>query len=110
MKGRRGWGVGDGKCEEASLCFDPPYPTALGASFGAGFVANDRVSYRITAALSQPIAYARPPTLTAAFGADLALDPESKQGVSLTLSASLSGGEAWAGLSLGYRARGMGVK
>ena len=94
---------------EASHGFNPPYPTTLGASFGAGFVANDRVSYRISAALGQPIAYATPPTLTAAFGADLALDPESKQSVSLTLRASLSGGEMRAGLSLGYRARGIAL-
>jgi len=94
---------------EASHGFDPPYTTALGASFGAGFVANDRVSYRISAALSQPIAYAAPPTLAAAFGADLALDPESRQSASLTLSASLSGGEVRAGLSLGYRARGIAL-
>ncbi len=94
---------------EASHGFDPPYPTTLGASFGAGFLANDRVSYRISAALSQPIAYATPPTLTAAFGADLSLDPESKQSVSLTLSASLSGGEVRAGLSLGYQARGIAL-
>ena len=94
---------------EATHGFNPPYPTALGASFGAGFVANDRVSYRITASLSQPMAYARAPTLAAAFGADLALDPESKRSVSLTLSASLRGGEVWAGVSLGVSARGLGL-
>jgi len=95
---------------EASHGFNPPYPTTFGASFGAGFVANDRVSYRISAALSQPIAYARPPTLAAAFGTDLALDAESKRSVSLTLRLSVRGGEAWAGLSLGYRARGISLK
>ncbi|WP_457630052.1 hypothetical protein [Oceanithermus sp.] len=94
---------------EASHGFNPPYPTALGASFGAGFVANDRVSYRFSASASQPVAYATPPTLSAAFGADLALDPESRQSVSLTLRASLNGGEVRAGLSLGYQARGIAL-
>jgi len=94
---------------EASHGFHPPYPTALGASFGAGFLANDRVSYRISAALSQPIAYATPPTLTAAFGADLALDAESRQSASLTLRASLRAGEVRGGVSLGYRVRALGL-
>jgi len=92
---------------EASHGFDPPYPTTLGASIGAGFLANDRVSYRLSAALSQPIAYATPPVLTAAFGADLSLDPEGRQSVSLTLQASFAGGEARAGLSFGFQARGV---
>ena len=94
---------------EASHGFDPPYPTALRASFGAGFVANDRVSYRISAALSQPFTYATPPTLTAAFGADLALDAESRQSASLTLRASRVAGEVRGGVSLGYRVRALGL-
>jgi len=95
---------------EASHGFHPPYPTTLGASIGAGFVANDRVSYRLSAALSQPIAYATPPVLTAAFGADLSLDPEVKQSVSLTLRASLVAGEVRGGVSLSYRVRELGLK
>ena len=92
---------------EASHGFDPPYPTTLGASFGAGFLANDRVSYRVSAALSQPIAYATPPVLTTAFGADLSLDPEARQSVSLTLRASLVAGEVRGGVLLSYRVRGV---
>jgi hypothetical protein len=92
---------------EASHGFNPPYPTALGASFGAGFVANDRVSYRLVASLAQTLAYAAPPTLAVAFSADFSLDPQARQGVALTVRGSLQGSQARAGLSLAYRARGL---
>ncbi len=85
--------------------FLPPYPTTLGFSLGAGFVANDRVSYALDAALSQPIAFAAPATLSASFTASYALDAEGKRELSLTLSASERAGVVTAGLSLGYRVR-----
>jgi len=90
-----------------SHSFMSPFANVLTASVGAGFVANDRVSYRLSATLSQPLAFAAAPTMSGGFGVDFALDPEAKESVSLDLSASLRGGVAEAGLALAYQARGV---
>lgn len=90
-----------------SHSFTPPFTNVLTASVGAGFVANDRVSYRVSATLSQPLAFASAPTMSGGFGVDFSLDPEAKESVSLDLSASLRGGVAEAGVALAYQVRGV---
>lgn len=85
--------------------FLPPSPTTLGFSLGAGFAANDRVSYALDGALSQPIAFASPATLSTSLTVGYALDAEGQRELSLTLRTSKSAGVVTEGLSLGYRAR-----
>jgi len=88
-----------------SHSFMPPFANVLTASVGAGFVANDRVSYRVSAALSQPLAFAAAPTLSGGFGVDVALDAEGREAVSFDLSSHVRAGVVEVVYSFGYQKR-----
>ncbi len=82
-----------------------PYARAVGVSLGAGFVANDRVSYSFSASYEQPLAFAAVPRFGTAFTTAFSLDAASKRTVSVTFQAAFQGGEARLGVALGYEAR-----
>ena len=87
-----------------------PLLGSLGLTLGAGFVANDLVSYAFQVTFRQPLAYAEAPSVGASFAVDLGLDPEAKGSVSLIFQGSLRGGETRAGLGVGFRLRDISLK
>jgi len=93
-----------------SHSFMPPYSSSLSLAAGAGFVANDRISFSLNASLDQPLSFAASPGLSLTFSAGYGLDPEGNSQLSLDLSASFKDGGASYSLGLGYGVREVEVK
>ena len=83
----------------------PPYPSSLSLSAGAGFVANDRISFALNAALVQPLSFAASPSLAAGLSTSYNLDPEATRQLTVSLKGTVSGGSLGYGVGLGYALR-----
>ncbi len=85
--------------------FMPPYPSSFSLSAGAGFVANDRISFALNAALVQPLSFAASPSLAADLSTSYNLDPETTRQLTVSLKGTVSGGSLGYGVRIGYALR-----
>ena len=85
--------------------FMPPYPSSFSLSAGAGFVANDRISFTVDATLVQPLSFAASPSLAAGLSTSYNLDPEATRQFTVSLKGTVSGGSLGYGVRLGYALR-----
>jgi len=90
--------------------FIPPYPSSFSLAAGAGFVANDRISFGLSTTLTQPLVFAASPNLSLGLSTSYGLDPEGSQQLTVSLNASVTGGALAYGINLGYELRELDPK